>query len=455
MLFKEKPVSRRNFLKMAGWMAASALVAGGCTPGQTASQGGSTGAAQGKTLKIGQQVHFVPAYDEWFLKDFSEKWGQQNGVTVTVDFIPSADLYSLAAGDVAMQAGHDLFAFVSPPSAFEMEAVNLQDVVTDLESKFGPISPIVKQSVYNPKTKKYFALADHYVPAPPVYRKDLWETAEAGSVPDKWEDILRVGRKLKKMGSPVGIGISPEMDTNTALRGLLYSYGATEMDENGRVTINSPRTIETLKLMASLYSETMTREVLSWSASSNNQFLLSGTGSLVINAISVIRTAEKTNPELAKNMAIWKAPAGPVRRVLPTNIVNSYCIWQYSPVIDLAKKFLVDLISSASSAFTKSEMYNIPSFPGAAPGFKDLYKQDAAADPADKYALLATAGDWMTNFGDPGFTNAAISESLDTFLLVRMFANVATGQMKPEEAAQWADMELTRIAEKWKARGLV
>ena len=455
----EKSYSRRWFLKTAGTLAVSTLVSAACgsintAPAESLSTTSGT-AANAKTLKIAQQTHFVPAYDEWFAKDFAAKWGQQNGVAVSVDFYPSADLYSRAAGEVAVQTGHDLFGFTSPSSVFEKETVDLKDVVTELESKYGPMAPLARQSVYNPKTQKWVGLSDYYVPAPPIYRPDLWQIAEPGSTPDAWEDILRVGRKLKANGSPVGIGLSPEFDSNTALRGLLYSYGATEMDEAGKIAINSPQTIEAIKLGTALFREAMTPEVLSWSSSSNNQFLLSGTGSLVMNGISVIRTAEKSNPNLGKKMAIWKAAAGPVRRLLPTNIINSYALWKFSPSIDLAKKFLIDLIGAHSTAFTKSELYNIPSFPGAAPNYKDLYKKDAAGDPPDKYSVLETTSEWLTNFGYPGFSNAAISESIDMFVIVRMFAMAATGEMKPEDAAKWAEKELKRIVEKWTAKGLI
>ena len=95
----------------------------------------------------------------------------------------------------------------------------------------------------------------------------------------------------------------------------MYSHGASEQDANGNLTINSKNTVEAVKYMKALFQETMTPEVFTWDASSNNRAMLAGTISLALNAISITRTGEKDNPAFTEKIHLAKAAAGPARRI--------------------------------------------------------------------------------------------------------------------------------------------
>ncbi|GIV77677.1 MAG: ABC transporter substrate-binding protein [Litorilinea sp.] len=458
---QRRRISRRDFLRGVGaGLAVTGLAA--CAPVATppAGEAGSAAetapaAAAPTTLKIIQWSHFVPAYDEWFDGEFTKQWGAENNTEVIVDHIAFSELLARASAEVAAQSGHDLFGFISPPSAFEPEVIDHTDVIEEAENRFGQMHPLARASTYNPKTNKWFGFSDNWVPDPIHWRTDLWEQAEPGSTPDTWEDILRVGRKLKEMGHPLGIGISPDIDSNMALRALMYSYGSSVQDEDANVVINSPETVEAVKMGVALFQEAMEPEVLAWDASSNNRFLLSGRGSLILNAISALRTAEKDDPELARNIGLWSAPAGPVRRIGLEHVMGVYAIWNFSENVEGAKKFLLDLTADYRTAFIKSEFYNFPSFPETVPDLADLVAEDPNADPPDKYAILATAQDWATNVGYPGVASPAIGEVFDTFIIPNMFALAARGEMTPEEAVAWAEGEIVPIFEKWRQQGFI
>jgi multiple sugar transport system substrate-binding protein len=449
-------ISRRHFLKTLGVGILSAGIAAGCSGNSAPLPAASAGAkSTARSLKVLQQTHFVPAFDEWFDKDHTQKWGQTNSTAVSVDHLPLASIYPKAASEAAARAGHDIVGFIAPPAVFENEVVDVTDVIQELEKRLGPMVPLARKSCYNPKTKKWIGVPDFWAPMPTIWRKDLWEEAEPGAKPNTWDDLLRVGRKLKQKGYPLGIGLSADLDSNCGLRGLLYTYGASLQDASSKVTINSPQTIEALKMGAAIFKETMSPEVLSWSASSNNNFILSGSGSLVFNALSALRTIEKKKPDLAKNIFLAQFPGGPARQVVPTNIMNVYSIWKFSPNIDLAKKFLIDLILAYETAFSKSESYNLPAFPGSVKNIQTLLSKDAVAVPADKYALMINAEQWTTNYGEPGTSNAGEMEVLDTFIIPKMFALVAQDMMSAADAAKWAESAVKPIFEKWQGRGLI
>ena len=440
---RERGISRREFVKLTG---AGALAAG-VGPAFLFSR--PAGAAS-KTLKILQWSHFVPAYDKWFDGVFTKEWGQKHDTEVTVDHITIAEINARAAAEVSAQKGHDLFMFLSPPAAYEKQVIDHAEIYQQVEKKHGKPIPLGHKSTYNPKTKKYFAFSDSYVPDPGNYRKDLWSQVGYPSGPDSWEDLRVGGKKIKEtLGNPVGIGLSQELDTNMAVRALLWSYGGAEQDEAGRVIINSKETIEALKYMRALYKETMTPEIFTWDPSSNNRGILAGKLSFVQNAISVTRQAEKDNPEMSKQIQLTPALKGPVRRIAAEHVMDCYVIWNFAENKEGAKQFLVDLVDTFNTAFKASEFYNFPCFPSTVPDLGAQITNDPKAVPADKYKVLGNVLEWATNVGFPGYASAAIDEAFNTFVLPTMFAKVAREEMTPEEGVKVAEAELKRIFAKW------
>jgi multiple sugar transport system substrate-binding protein len=407
-----------------------------------------------KTLKIIQWSHFVPGYDKWFNNEYTKEWGKKNDTEVIVDNINLALLESRAAAEVSAQKGHDLFFFLLPPAVFEDQVVPMNDVYAECEKKYGKAIDLAIKSTYNPKTKKYFAFSDSFVPDPVNYRTDLW--GDIGMKPNTWDDIRAGGKKIKdKHKIPVGIGLSAEIDTAVAMRALMYSFGSHEQDAEGNLTINSKNTLETLKFVKALFEECMTPEVLAWDASSNNRQMLAGRSSLVLNAISVTRTGENNKMPIHEKIGLAKAAQGPVRRIGLEHVMDCYVIWKFSENIPGAQKFLVDYIDNFKRGFMASEFYNFPCFAKTVPDLKQVIAKDAKAVPPDKYAVLEDVLDWATNIGYPGYSTAAISDTYQTWLLNTMFAQVATGAETPEDALKRAETAMKAIWAKWKDRKLI
>jgi multiple sugar transport system substrate-binding protein len=414
----------------------------------------ATPARAAKTLKILQWSHFVPAYDKWFNNEYTKEWGKKNDTEVTVDNINLGLIPSRAAAEVSAQKGHDLVMFLAPPSVFEEQVVDMKDVYAECEKKHGKPIDLCVKSTYNPRTKKYFAFSDSYVPDPINYRSDLW--GDIGMKPDSWDDIRVGGKKIKdKTGIPVGVGLSAELDTAMAMRAIMYSHGAHEQDVEGNLTINSPQTLEAIKFVKALFEETMTAEVLAWDPSSNNRQILAGRSSLVLNAISVTRAGENQKLPIHEKIALAKAAKGPVRRIGLEHVMDCYVIWKFSENIPGAQKFLVDYIDNFKQGFMASEFYNFPCFAKTVPDIKQLVAKDFKAVPSDKYAVLDDVLDWATNVGYPGYANAAIDETFGTWAINTMFAEAATGAETPENALARCEAKMKAIWAKWKDRGMI
>ena len=432
------------------------LAGAAATIGLAPAHAGRRAHAAPRVLRIAQWAHFVPAYDEWLGRKFAPEWGERNGVTVEIDHLSVSELRARADTEVATQQGHDLFAFGDSPAAYEAHVTPLTDVVTECERRFGSLLGFAHRGTFNPRTKQYFALPESWAPAPLHYRSDLW--SGAGVRPDTWELVREGARKIReKRKVPAGFGLSPEPDSNLTLRGLLWSFGAVEQDEAGQVAINSPATIEAVKLMATIYRESMIPDVFMWDAASNNRAFLWGQASIIQNAISAIRSMEKSNPLLAAKAVLAPPAAGPGGRLAATNVLHCYVLWKFSDKAELAKRFLVDLVAAAETSFSASEFYNLPCFPRAVPDLARRLvavktgsaRKPAPGPPADRYTLLAEAASWSSNPGHPGYVTPAIDETLQRGIIPAMFGRAARGDQSAEASVRTAEAEMRRIFARW------
>ena len=129
-----------------------------------------------------------------------------------------------------------------------------------------------------------------------------------------------------------------------------------------------------------------------------------------------------------------------------------YTVWNFTSKSQqkLAKRFIADLEINYASAFKNSKYYNFPAFPKAV----YQYRQRLGADPhppKGKYRILDTiARKYTVNLGYPGYSNAAIDEIFNTYLIPQMFAEVAQGKSTPAEAAKAAEQQMKKIFAKWR-----
>jgi multiple sugar transport system substrate-binding protein len=187
----------------------------------------------------------------------------------------------------------------------------------------------------------------------------------------------------------------------------------------------------------------MTPDVFTWDESSNNRIFVYGGGSIIQNAVSALRTAERQNPELARRMALAATPAGPRARLGCAHLVHSYVVWKFAEQPELARRFLVDLVAASADAFRESELYNLPTFSRAVPDLRARLAADKQNPKA--YLVLADAEQWSRAPGYPGPASAAIDETVHRSVIPRMFARAARGEQTAEAAARQAETEMKRI----------
>jgi multiple sugar transport system substrate-binding protein len=459
--------SRRQFIARSAALVAAATVTSPTIFVRQASAAGQ--------LKILQWSHFVPAYDKWF-DPWAKAWGSKRGIEVTVDHVSFADVVPRATAEVAAQSGHDIHMFIGLASAFEEHVIDLADVASTLEKKYGKQVELARRSTYNPFTKKQFALSDMWVPDPGNYHKKVWTDIGMPNGPSTYEDLVKAAPEIKKkapqMQIPIGIGLSQDIDSNMAVRNILWCHGGSIQDKDGNVVLDSPETLHALEYAKRLYSVGMNPAVLSWNAASNNQAFNAQETAYILNSISAYRTAQDNKLPVLENYFFVPALKGPTGiQTASEHVMSGYVVWKFSKNQDAAKEFLVALVDASRESMLGSKLYNFPSFYGAVaeqgtPVSKkaesgaawiagQCRKDPFGSTPPDKLALLAGALKWSTNLGYPGYANPAEGEVFDTFVVTDMFAKAATGAMSPKEAMAEASTRAKQIFDKWRKKGFV
>ena len=281
-----------------------------------------------------------------------------------------------------------------------------------------------------------------------MYRKSMWD--EIGMKPDTWDNVRIGGAKLKAKGHPVGISLGHSNDPNTTWRGLLWSFGGALQDDDGKnVVLNSKETVEAVKFVTALYKEAMTPEVLSWDDSSNNRYLASGIGSLIINPISAYRTFQKANKKGADDTFVMEPPKGPARQIMG-GASEFYGIWKFAKNKEGAIEFLKYYADHWPEAFKASEGYNNPCFANLVPKPMPILSNDPTSTPNDKLAVLQGSDEWSAVSRISGSVLARCRRGLQRLRHLRHDGEGGDRRRcPPEDSVKWATQQAEAIFKKW------
>lgn len=460
-------ISRRRFIQVSSLAALAAAACGG-TSEQTGTQAASVGAPEEKftepsselsgDLRVLMWSHFVPAHDEWF-DPFAQEWGERVGVNVTVDHIDVTGIPARISSEIGAGEGHDLIQFIATLSQFEPSVHSMNDLMDESNKRFGQHVPICQKSSFNPTTDNYYAYAPSWSPDPGDYRKSLWSAVDLPDGPSTWDELLEGGGRIfSDQGTQMGLGLSQEIDSNMYARALIWSYGGAEQDENENVTLMSDDTIAAVQYAKDLFDAAMTEEVFAWNPASNNEGLISGELSYILNSISAWRTAQADIPDIAKDIFFVPALEGPKAQLAAQHVMYNWIAPTFSTNLDAAQEFLLHYTENLPLAAYHSKLYDFPGYQEQVPDLDGWLDEDPftiEGDDPTKLQPLKTALDWATNLGHPGPASPAIGETNGTFLLPNMLARVARGQQTPEQSVEQTDQEYREIFEKWRNEGLV
>jgi multiple sugar transport system substrate-binding protein len=398
--------------------------------------------AQERELKLLTWSHFVPSSDKELFRQLQE-FGKMAGVKVRMDRVAHLQLPAVIASEVQGQKGHDLVILrVAQPHLYAKHLINLDDLHDKIGRRAGGWTDMV---IGKGPDGHYRAIVWYFISFPIALRTDL--IAEIGeNLPDTWEDVHRIGKKLKAKGHPLGIQLAHSSDSNHILRGIIWSWGGKLVEADGKtVAINSKETIEAYKFVKALYQDAMEEEVLAWDDRNNNVCLDSGKCSMILNPISAYNSARKDNALIpGTNRPIHQVinhilpPRGPAGRHM-SGAYNNIGIWKWSPVKEIAKEFIDWHFQKEQQEkyLLASKGYNQPLL--RAFSMHPIY----ASNPKFYFAPYIA---WYTHgAGWPGPPNAAAEVVWEQYIIPDTAAACATGRMTAEEAVKKAEFQIKRL----------
>jgi ABC-type glycerol-3-phosphate transport system substrate-binding protein len=332
--------------------------------------------AAGK-LSVGFWDHWVPNAND-ATTALVKEWGEKEKVDVTLDFITTQANKLLLTGAAESQAksGHDVLAFTSfLPARYSEQLVPVNDLMDELIKTNGKVNGTVEYlGKLNGKWLAIPATVGSQIKGPcsriDLMKKhagiDVQAMYPAGAPPkaDDWtlDTFLKAAEACHKGGNPFGIGVGNTGDSTDTIGAIFHSYGAVLVDAKGDITVKSDGVRQGLdfykKMMKFLPSD-----VSAWDDASNNKFLISGQGSLIMNPPSAWAVAKRDAPQVAEQCWTHGFPAGPKGRYAPF-VPFFWGIWNFSKNIPAAKSLLVHLSQPASieKMVVASGGYDLPSF---------------------------------------------------------------------------------------------
>ncbi|MDX2159498.1 MAG: extracellular solute-binding protein [Hyphomicrobiaceae bacterium] len=361
--------SRRKFV--AGSVAAAA--AGVASPHiRTARAAGS--------LSLGLWDHWVPGANDACTRLVNE-WAEKEKVEVKIDYITGQGnkLLLTIAAEAQAKSGHDVIMMSNWLPIEHGDLLEpVDDVMAGLFKEHGAVYPAVES--YGKSEGKWVGVPS--IRGTLAYccatRLDLLKQ-HAGidvvamyppsatpnkALADGWtyDAFLRAAEACHKAGVPFGLPMGSTADSVQWVGSMFTAFGAVLVDAKGKITVKSPEVREVLEYAKRLM-EFLPPEVPSWDDASNNKWLVSGKGALIMNPASAWAVAKRDAPEIARQIWHHPLPKGPKGRFIAATTYY-LAIWKFSKNKSAAKSLIAHLSTRAAAErlITASNGYDLPSF---------------------------------------------------------------------------------------------
>jgi ABC-type uncharacterized transport system substrate-binding protein/ABC-type glycerol-3-phosphate transport system substrate-binding protein len=435
--------NRRHFLKASAAASAAAAVAPYI---QTSRAAGS--------LSVGFWDHWVPGANAVLTKLCNE-WSMKEKVDLKIDYLPDQKLGLTGFTEAQAKSGHDILAFSTWYAS--AQASNLEPVDDIMETLIANNGDVLSAVEYVGKQ------SGHWIGVPatpgsqmtiPCARIDLLRQHAGLDItkmyppeapPDKtladqwtWDTFLVAAEKCFNAGYPFGLGLGQTGDSVDWVGALFASYGAELVDAKGNVTVNSDATKQVLEYMKELVPF-LPRDVFSWDDASNNRWLISGKGALIMNPPSAWAVAKRDNPKLAELLWTFPSPKGPLGRYQPVR-ASFWGIWKFSSNKPAAKSLLRHLSqrSAVEQLVAASGGYDIPSFSGLH-NFKIWAEQGPPKGTLYHYRPAPDQTGWIS--GSPAPPPIA-TQIYTQATITKMIARYTQGGESMDKTLAWAASEL-------------
>jgi multiple sugar transport system substrate-binding protein len=395
----------------------------------------------GASLRVIRPARFVEP-DETFFRANAERFSQQFNVPVRVDFVGWEDIRPQTAVLANTGTGPDVvIGWSDDPHIYADRLLDMSDVAEYLGKKYGGWQFLAEKYGKRHGTNNWIGIPLGGSTGPIIYRISAVREAGFDKIPDDHAQFLRLCQRLKEIGKPAGFALGNAVgDGNGTANWLTWSHNSYLTDEQGRVAINQPATIQALEYLQKLYP-TFVPGTLSWLDPSNNRAYAAEECWLTPNGVSLY-FALKNDPRtrhIAEDSDHANLPRGLAPDAPQSATIINAMVFRSARFPNAAKAFIQFMM--------EAEQYN--PWLTACLGYwsHPLKAYDASAvwtsDP--KIALYRRGLDYRYWSGYKGPITAATGTAASEYVLVQMYASVAGGQATPQQAVAEAERRARRI----------
>jgi multiple sugar transport system substrate-binding protein len=419
-------------------LAAAAAAASGLAP---ADAGAAPRAPieKGAQLKLLRWKRYVQGDEDLWMAN-TAKFTQRMGVRVQVESIVGEELRAKGAMVASVGAGPDIVVG-SPemPHQYSEKCVDLTEAAEYLGQKYGGWYDVCRRSCI--LDGRWIAMSVAVVSFCVVYRQSMVRAAGFDGIPRDFAGFLKLCRALKARGTPVGLPLGSGLGDHSWCQWVLWSHGASLVDENDRVVIGSRETAAALEYVKALYP-TFVPGTLSWLDPSNNKAFLAGEISLTWNPISIYYVARTSGDPAMRAMAddIQHAhlPIGPIGRPMELHGLLTAFVFKHTKYPNAAREYLRFML--------EREQYE--AWQRASLGYMCQTLRAHESNPiwtSDPKITPFRDGPRLTQYSAyPGTIGPAAAAVAADLIIPQMFAEAASGRSSIEAAIARAEQRAKR-----------
>jgi len=325
------------------------------------------------------------------------------------------------------------------PHQYADKCVDLTEVASYLGQKYGGWYDVCQRSCM--LDGRWIALSIAVVSFCVVYRQSMVKAAGFSEIPRDFPGFLKLCQALKAHGTPVGLPLGNGLGDHSWCQWVLWSHGASLVDQNNRVVIDSKETLAALEYAKALYA-TFIPGTLSWLDPSNNKAFLAGEISLTWNPISIYYVARNSTDPAMKAMAadIQHAhlPIGPIGRPMELHGLLTGFVFKHTKYPNAAREYLRFML--------EREQYE--AWQQASLGYMCQTLRAYESNPiwtSDPKITPFRDGPRLTQYSAyPGRMGAPAASVAADLVIPQMFAEAASGQGSVQDAIARAEQRARR-----------
>jgi multiple sugar transport system substrate-binding protein len=225
---------------------------------------------------------------------------------------------------------------------------------------------------------------------------------------------------------------------------VIWGYGGKLVEADDKtVALNSPGTVQAVKLIADMYlkHKIIPKGSISWNNQGNNKAYQSRQVIFVVNSSSIYAHLAESDTELYEVTGLLPKPAGPAGAYDRLNTAEWF-LFRHNPYPEVAKGLI--------QYYMEPENLRVVMEEGGGrwgPPYKGMYDTPFWQKPGFQYwrGIL----DRGRQFASPGSMSAAAGEIYATGALARMMHRVLVDNVEAEKAVEDAHKNVVEIYARW------